>query len=263
MENVTVFHRDWAERAILRTEVTEGMAVGPGCANSADAAPGATTAKLRCGGAGSFFIGCCHLSVEVPNEKGVLHPAAAARAAWGQKSGRAVRQKWKPRKAHRRNMWGIFCLDLHCGIQQQPFWEWINPSADCDRGFETHFPLNCWFFTWKSLKDNKDFCLPCLWDNYWCTVLGHSKGLAFGVKSANWEMDLSKDWVCSNPRVLGHSVCPLPAYPPCFRNSSSALCSLLVSFCKRWKLWHGKTTSDVLGQFKMDDWGFLDEKAIN
>ena len=44
MENV--FHRDPAERAILRTEITEGMAVGPGSTTCADAAACAATAKL-------------------------------------------------------------------------------------------------------------------------------------------------------------------------------------------------------------------------
>jgi len=33
MENVTVFHRDPAAQAILRTELAEGTAVGPGCAS--------------------------------------------------------------------------------------------------------------------------------------------------------------------------------------------------------------------------------------
>lgn len=63
-----MFHRDWADRAVLRTEVMEGMAGGSGCANSADVARGATTATLWCGGDGSFCVGCCHLRVEVPSE---------------------------------------------------------------------------------------------------------------------------------------------------------------------------------------------------
>lgn len=104
------------------------------------------------------------------------YPAAAAEAAWGQKSGRAVRHKRKPRKGHKRNMWGIFCLDIHCGIQQHPFWEGINPSVDCDRGFEILFPLNKLLILYMKMSQT---CLPCLGDNCWCTVLGHSKGLAF------------------------------------------------------------------------------------
>lgn len=59
---------------------------------------------------------------------------------------------------------------------------------------------------------------------------------------------------------IQHVPC-LPVLP--VRYSSSALCSLLVSFCKRLKLWHGKTTGEVLGLVKMDGWGFSDEKAIN
>lgn len=45
MENVTTFRRDPAERAILRTEITEGMAIGSGCANVQMLQPVLVTAK--------------------------------------------------------------------------------------------------------------------------------------------------------------------------------------------------------------------------
>lgn len=86
MENVTVFHRAPAEVAILSTEITEGTSGGPGRANTCRSC----SLYSR---AGSWFIGCSHLGVEMPNEKKVLqHPA---KGASGQKSNRAVRQKRK------------------------------------------------------------------------------------------------------------------------------------------------------------------------
>lgn len=81
-----MFHRAPAEVAILRTEITEGIAGGPGCANTC------RSCSLY-SWAGSSFIGCSHLDEEVPNEKGVSQPPA--KGASGQKSKRAVRQKRK------------------------------------------------------------------------------------------------------------------------------------------------------------------------
>lgn len=50
-------------------------------------------------------------------------------------------RKGKTQKAHRKSKWGIFCLDIHCGNRQQPFWDWINPNTERDRSFEISLVL--------------------------------------------------------------------------------------------------------------------------